>query len=81
MSGSWRRCRTRPQMAQQSTARAGIDYALLAVTSVAGDTKDETVSLMREAIKANLAGIVEDGDPIPAPSGPGVYVEEHAAAA
>ncbi|MDA8067402.1 MAG: type II toxin-antitoxin system HicB family antitoxin [Actinomycetota bacterium] len=47
----------------------------------AGDTKDETVTLMREAIALHLAGIAEDRDPIPTPSGPGVYVEEHAAAA
>jgi len=44
----------------------------------AGDTKDETVALMREAIELHLAGMAEDGDPIPEPSGPGVYVEEHA---
>jgi predicted RNase H-like HicB family nuclease len=47
----------------------------------AGDTKDETVRLMREAIEQHLAGMAEDGEPLPSASGPGVYIEEHAAAA
>jgi predicted RNase H-like HicB family nuclease len=47
----------------------------------AGDSKDETVALMREAISGHIEVMAEHGDPIPEPSGPGVYVEEHALAA
>ena len=34
---------------------------------------------MREAITFHLEGMAEDGDPLPEPSGPGVYVELTAA--
>ena len=34
----------------------------------AGETFDETAELMRKAIQMHLAGIKEDGDPIPEPS-------------
>jgi predicted RNase H-like HicB family nuclease len=47
----------------------------------AGDTKDETVALMREAISGHLEVMAEHGDLIPEPSGPGVYIEEHTLAA
>ncbi len=46
-----------------------------------GDTVEQTVTNMREAIELHLAGIAEDGDPIPQASGPGVYVDAHLAAA
>ncbi len=36
---------------------------------------------MRAAIALHLEGIVEDGGEIPAPSGPGVYVERKSRAA
>jgi predicted RNase H-like HicB family nuclease len=42
----------------------------------AGDSKDETVALMREAISGHIEVMAEHE-----PSGPGVYVEEHALAA
>ncbi len=45
-----------------------------------GDTIEETVSQMREAIAFHLEGLAADGDPIPEPTGPGVYIEQHAAA-
>ena len=34
----------------------------------AGDTIEETEKLMREAIELHLAGMREDGDPIPEPT-------------
>ncbi|MFL5912635.1 MAG: type II toxin-antitoxin system HicB family antitoxin [Gaiellaceae bacterium] len=46
-----------------------------------GSTVDEVECKMREAIALHLRGIAEDGEPLPEPSGPGVYVERHAPAA
>ncbi len=40
-----------------------------------GDTIEETERRIREAIAVHLIGVAEDGDPLPEPSGPGVYVE------
>ncbi len=40
-----------------------------------GDTIEQCVGEMREAIALHLEGLAEDGDPIPEPTGPGVYVE------
>jgi predicted RNase H-like HicB family nuclease len=40
-----------------------------------GDTLEETEQEMRAAIVLHLEGLDEDGQAIPAPSGPGVYVE------
>jgi predicted RNase H-like HicB family nuclease len=40
-----------------------------------GDTVEETEREMRAAIALHLEGLVEDGAPVPEPSGPGVYVE------
>jgi predicted RNase H-like HicB family nuclease len=34
----------------------------------AGETFDEVVELMREAIPAHVAGLIEDGQPVPPPS-------------
>src|SRR5438045_3282912 len=45
------------------------------------DTIEETELKMREAIALHLAGLAEDGDPLPEPSGPGVYVARSPAAA
>lgn len=43
-----------------------------------GDTADECVAQMREAITFHLEGMAQDGEPIPEPTGPGVYVERAA---
>ena len=40
-----------------------------------GDTLEEAESEMRSAIASHLEAMAEDGDDIPDPSGPGVYVE------
>jgi predicted RNase H-like HicB family nuclease len=45
-----------------------------------GDTLEEVEREMRAAIAFHLEGLAEDGEPIPQPSGPGVYVERTAAA-
>jgi predicted RNase H-like HicB family nuclease len=44
-----------------------------------GDTLEEVEREMRAAIAFHLEGLGEDGEPIPEPSGPGVYVERAAA--
>jgi predicted RNase H-like HicB family nuclease len=44
-----------------------------------GETLEEVEGEMREAITFHLEGMAEDGDPLPEPSGPGVYVELTAA--
>jgi predicted RNase H-like HicB family nuclease len=40
-----------------------------------GETIDEVVANMKEAMELHLEGIVEDGDPIPRPSGVESYRE------
>jgi predicted RNase H-like HicB family nuclease len=44
----------------------------------AGDNREETTDLMREAIAFHLEGLAEAGQPIPAPSSESVYVEVNA---
>lgn len=39
-----------------------------------GDTIEECVAEMKDALAFHLEGLAADGDPIPEPSGPGVYV-------
>ena len=46
-----------------------------------GDTTQQAVAEMREAVAFHLEGLAADGDPIPEPTGPGVYVEQNSAAA
>ena len=40
-----------------------------------GASLEQAERAMRAAIAFHLEGLAEDGDPIPEPSGPGVYVE------
>jgi predicted RNase H-like HicB family nuclease len=44
-----------------------------------GDTIEECAGNMRDALAFHLEGMAEDGEPLPEPSGPGVYVEKSAA--
>lgn len=46
-----------------------------------GATVEEVEREMRAAIALHLEGLDQDGDPIPEPSGPGVYVERTTALA
>jgi predicted RNase H-like HicB family nuclease len=46
-----------------------------------GDTLEEVEREMRAAIALHLEGLDQNGDPIPEPSGPGVYVERTTALA
>jgi predicted RNase H-like HicB family nuclease len=46
-----------------------------------GESVEAVEREMRAAIALHLEGLEEDGDPIPEPSGPGVYVERTTAAA
>jgi predicted RNase H-like HicB family nuclease len=45
----------------------------------AGETKEEALTLIREAIDFHLEGLKEDGQPIPPPSSSGEFVEVEAA--
>jgi predicted RNase H-like HicB family nuclease len=45
-----------------------------------GDTVEEVEREMRAAIALHLEGLAADGESIPEPSGPGVYVERTAVA-
>jgi len=44
----------------------------------AGDNREDTIDLMREAIEFHLEGLADAGQPIPAPSSESVYVEVNA---
>ncbi len=44
-----------------------------------GDTKDEVLTLIREAIEFHLDGMKQDGEPIPPPSSTSELVEVEAA--
>lgn len=46
-----------------------------------GDTIEQTVANMREAIAGHLEAMADAGETIPEPSGPGIYVEAHPVAA
>jgi predicted RNase H-like HicB family nuclease len=46
-----------------------------------GDTLEEVEREMRAAIAFHLEGLAQDGEPIPEPSGPGVYLERATAVA
>ena len=46
-----------------------------------GETLDDVERNMRDAIAFHVQGLVEDGQPIPEPSGPGLYVERKSTAA
>ena len=41
----------------------------------AGDDREETIALMREAIAFHLEGLAAAGEPVPAPSSESAYVE------
>ena len=45
----------------------------------AGDTKDEVLTLIREAIEFHLEGMAQDGEPIPTPASTSELVEVAAA--
>jgi len=45
----------------------------------AGETKEEVLSLIREAIKFHLEGLRQDGQPIPAPASTSELVEVESA--
>ena len=44
-----------------------------------GETKDEVLALIREAIEFHLEGMKQDGEPIPPPSSTSELVEVEAA--
>ncbi len=46
-----------------------------------GDSLEQVEREMREAIAFHLEGLAEDGESLPEPSGPGVYVERKPPAA
>ena len=40
----------------------------------AGDTREETTLVMRDAMRLHLQGLIEDGDPVPESDTSGEYV-------
>jgi predicted RNase H-like HicB family nuclease len=40
-----------------------------------GATVTKTIANMREAIALHLDGLASDGEPVPVPTGPGVYMQ------
>ena len=48
--------------------------------AVCGDTLEETLRLIREAIAFHIEGLVEDGQPVPEPTTQGEYVTAETAA-
>jgi predicted RNase H-like HicB family nuclease len=46
-----------------------------------GDSLEAVEREMRDAIAFHLEGLAQDGEPLPEPSGPGVYVERKPPAA
>lgn len=45
----------------------------------AGETREEAVALIRDAIEFHLEGLQERGQPVPKPSSTGEVVDVHAA--
>jgi len=45
----------------------------------AGETREEALSLIREAIRFHIDGLEEEGLPVPQPSSEAAVVEVHAA--
>jgi predicted RNase H-like HicB family nuclease len=45
----------------------------------AGETREQVLKLIQEAIELHLEGLKEDGESIPPPSSSGAIVEVHAA--
>jgi predicted RNase H-like HicB family nuclease len=46
---------------------------------VAGETRDEVLALIREAIEFHIEGLKQDGQPVPPPSSTGEVVDIKAA--
>jgi predicted RNase H-like HicB family nuclease len=46
---------------------------------VAGETRDEVLALIREAIESHIEGLKQDGQPVPPPSSRGEVVDIKAA--
>ncbi len=45
----------------------------------AGDTREEVLGLIKEAIEFHIEGLRKDGKSVPAPSSVGEFIEVHAA--
>ncbi len=56
------------------------NYSPWSGCAATGDTLEDVEREMRAAITFHLEGLADDGEPIPEPSGPGVYVERATAA-
>ena len=60
-------------------AWAGSNYSAhvpdLPGCAAVGDTQEECLRNMQEAISLHIAGMIEDGDPVPEPSSIAGYVE------
>ncbi len=47
--------------------------------AVTGDSREETIELMKEAIEFHIEGLQESGTPVPPPTADSTYVEVPAA--
>jgi predicted RNase H-like HicB family nuclease len=45
----------------------------------AGESREEVISLIREAIELHIEGLRESGEPVPPPSSVGEFIEVNAA--
>ncbi len=45
----------------------------------AGDTREEVLELIKEAIEFHIDGLRESGEPVPSPSSVGEFIEVNAA--
>jgi len=45
----------------------------------AGETREEVVELIRDAIEFHIEGLIETGEPVPPPSSASEFIEVHAA--
>jgi len=44
-----------------------------------GETREEVLKLIREAVEFHIQGLAENGQPVPHPTSEGVFVEVNAA--
>ena len=64
---------------EKGTSSYGAHVPDLPGCIAAGETKEEVLSLIREAIEFHIEGLKQDGQPIPAPASMSELVEVEAA--
>ncbi len=64
---------------EQGSASFGAYVPDLPGCIAAGDTRDETLALIREAIEFHIEGLKQNGQQVPSPSSTGEVIDVHAA--